>query len=184
MELNTCNNKNTTIFVLLILTAFSLKCSLGFCTLWLKCPSAGQLHKSNGWLLAALWASRSDVLLPHISVTHASVPLFMSRCPRQLHNDKVITWIILAPKLHVLLRPLHASLPCEFVWSNAGFFIFLTLVLTLAFHLCDNYFVLGLDANANSFSKCHYSCFTIWLKLFAAKETVLFLMEIFLTRKL
>lgn len=51
----------------------------------------------------------------------------MSRCPRQLHNDKVITWIILAPKLHVLLRPLHASLPCEFVWSNAGFLFSLHL---------------------------------------------------------
>lgn len=106
-----------------------------FAPLWSKRPSAGWLHKSNGYLLTTSWASRSDVLLRHVSVTHASVLLFMSRCPQQLHNDKVITRIILAPKLHVLLRPLHAPLPCEFVWSNAVILIFLTLGLPLPFPL-------------------------------------------------
>lgn len=109
----------------------------GFPPPWRQCPSAGRLHKSNGYLLATSWASRSDVLLQHISVTHASVPRFMSRCPWQLHNDKVITRIILALKLHVLLRPLHAPLPCEFVSSNAVIFIF--LVFAIAFPLCGNY---------------------------------------------
>lgn len=166
---------NTTLFVLFISTAFSpsMKCALGFCTLRSNRPSAGRLHKSSRYLLAASWASRSDVLLRHISVTHASVLLFMSRCPRQLHNDKVITWIILAPKLHVLLRPLHALLPCEFVWSNAVIFIFLTLDLPLPFPLprfssssLSWLFVPWLDAYANRFFKCHCnrSTLSIWLR--------------------
>lgn len=128
----------------------------------LKRSSAGQLHKSNRYLLTTSWASRSDVLLRHISVTHASVLLFMSPCPRQLHNDKVITRIILAPKLHVLLRPLHAPLPCEFVWSNAVILIFLTLDLPLPFPLplfssssLSWLFVPWLDAYANRFFQCH-----------------------------
>lgn len=171
----TLHTLHTTLFVLFISAAFSprMKCALEFCTLWPKRPSAGRLHKSNRYLLAASWASRSDVLLWHISVTHASVLLFMSRCPWQLHNDKVITRIILAPKLHVLLRPLHAPLPCEFVWSNAVILIFLTLDLPLPFPLplfssssLSWLFVPWLDAYANRFFKCHCnrSTLRIWLR--------------------